>query len=255
MAHSKLIGKLSLTTALATLIAVLSSPAAQAIVLDFNELPKTLGLGDFDTVRIKNGVSDFESKGFLFDASDEPNPQNRIPGFTLVKDRFEAHNGTPYIVIEDYVPRNGSVILNPVTISKKDKTAFSLLSLDIAKWSTKDNQAQEVEIKGCLFGKNCDEEGGFVFHKLDLTIEPDGSGSKNDFQTVGSETFDEGWKNLISVTFKGFGATDNSSKSFALDNIQIKDAVQHEEIPEGNFVLSLLAFGFVGVGSLFQSKQ
>lgn len=254
----KVIVKLSLTSTLATGIALLSSSAAKAIVIDFEELPNTLGLENFGSGSIEDEVPDFESQQFLFDASDETDSRNKITGFTVVKDSHEAYNGSIYIVIEDFVENNRTVVFNPVRMSHKNGNPFSLLSLDLAEWEEDANQARTIEIKGCLFGKSCDEEGGFVSTIIQLDGNTDGAGPIKDFQTV---TFNQSWGNLSSVLFKGFNATGYDDgfpgmNSFAIDNIQVEDAFEPEpvSVPEPTAALGFLALGVFGIGSGLKRK-
>lgn len=254
----KVIVKLSITSTLATVIALLSSSAAKAIVIDFEELPNTLGLDNFGSGNIQDEVPDFESKQFLFDASDERDEeQARITGFTVVHGSHDAYNASIYIVIEDFVQENDrTVVFNPVRMSHKNGNPFSLLSLDLAEWEEDANQARNIEIKGCLFGKNCNEEGGFVSTIIQLDGNTDGAGPINDFQTV---TFNQSWGNLSSVLFKGFDATGYDDglpgmNTFALDNIQVQDAVEPEPVPEPTAALGFLALGVFGIGSNLKRK-
>lgn len=257
MTTLKAIGKLSFTGTLAALIALVTSSPAKAIVLNFNDVPDIFGWDDFGSGSIKDEVPDFESNQFLFDALDEPDPDGRITGFTVVDDSHEARNGSTYIVLEDFVQENWTVIFNPLRMSQKNANPFSLISLDIARWEEQENQARDVEIKGCLFGKDCNKNGGFVSTIIPLGEKTNGPGRK-DFETV---TFDQSWGNLSSVLFKGINATGYDDgfpgmNSFALDNIEVKDAFEQEpvSVPEPTAVLGFLALGAFGVGSGLKRK-
>lgn len=253
---AKVIVKLSLSTTLATLMPLLASSAAQAIVIDFEDVPNSFGWDDFGSGSIKDEVPDFESQQFLFDASDQADQDGKVTGFTVVKDSHEAYNGSIYVVIEDFVQENEVIVFNPVRMSQKNGNPFSLVSLDIAEWEEKENQARDIEITGCLFGKNCDAEGGFVLAIIQLDGNTDGAGPINDFQTV---TFDKSWGNLSSVLFKGINATGYDDgfpgmNTFALDNIEIKEAVEPEPVPEPTATLGFLTLGAFGVGSGLKRK-
>ncbi|MBE9128569.1 MULTISPECIES: PEP-CTERM sorting domain-containing protein [unclassified Coleofasciculus] len=254
----KTILKLSLTSTLATLIALLTSPAAKAIIIDFEDVPDTFGWDNFGSGSIEDEVSDFESNQFFFKAADETDKDGRRTGFTVANDSHEAYNGSTYIVLEDFIQNDGSVVFNPMTISQKNGNSFSLHSLDIAEWEEEANQARDVEIRGCLFGKDCNEEGGFVSVLIRLDGNTDGAGPVNDFQGV---TFDKNWGNLSSVLFKGINAIGYDDgfpgmNSFAIDNIEVKEAFEPEPIsvPEPTGALGFLTLGAFCVGSGLKRK-
>lgn len=258
MTTVKTIVKFSVTSTLAALTALLISPAAKAIVIDFEDVPDIFGWDDFGSGSIEDEVPDLESNQFLFDASDEPDKEGRITGFTVANDSHEAYNGSTYIVIEDFVQENGVVIFNPVRMSQKNGNPFSLVSFDLAEWEEVPNQARKLEITGCLFGKNCLEEGGFVSAIIALDGNTNGAGSREDFQKV---TFDKSWGNLSSVLLKGIDAIGYDDgfpgmNSFAIDNIEVKEAFEPEpvSVPEPTAALGFLALGAFGLGSGLKRK-
>ena len=245
MAHSKVIGKLSLTTALATLIAVLSSPAAQALVIDFED--NAIEPNDNEDV-----FSSITSQNFLFEPTLPSETQ-----YALANNVFEAHNDSTYFVIRNLVDNDTEeAFINPVTMSQVNGTPFSLLSLDLAEWGVPRDQATKVELTGFLAG------GGSITKLISFDGITDGSGPLEDFQTV---TFDQQWSNLNSVAFKGIDApvSDDPSEepgfqvnSFAVDNIEVGEAFEepHTEVPEPASILGVFALGMVGFGSRLTKK-
>lgn len=245
MAHSKLIGKLSLTTALASLIAVFSSPAAQAIVIDFED--------NFVQPNNNRDVSgSITSQGFSFDPT-LPNDTQ----YALANNVFEAHNDSTYFVIRNLLDDTTlEPFINPVTLSKVDQTPFSLVSLDLAEWGEPQDQAQKVEVIGFLAGG-----GGSITTMLSFDGITDGSGPLEDFQTV---IFDQQWSNLSRVEFRGVEApaADDPDQepgfqvnSFAIDNIEVDEAFDSPtEISEPASILGIIALGSVGFGSSLAQK-
>jgi len=246
MAHSKVIGKLSLTTALATLIAVLSSPAAQALVIDFED--NSIEPNDNEDV-----FSSITSQDFLF----EPTLSPQQTQYALANNVFEAHNDSTYFVIRNLVDNDtDEPFINPVTMSQVNGTPFSLLSLDLAEWGVPQDQAKMVELTGFLAG------GGSITTMISFDGVTDGSGPLEDFQTV---TFNQQWSNLSSVEFKGIDApvSDDPSEepgfqvnSFAIDNIEVEEAFEepHTEVSEPASILGIFALGAVGFGSRLTKK-
>ncbi|EDX76671.1 PEP-CTERM putative exosortase interaction domain protein [Coleofasciculus chthonoplastes PCC 7420] len=245
MTHSKVIGKLSLTTALATLIAVLSSPAAQAIVIDFED-------NAIEPNNNEDVLSSITSQDFLFEPT--------LPGetqYALANNVFEAHNDSTYFVIRNLVDNDTlEPFINPVIMSQVNETPFSLLSLDLAEWGVPQDQATRVEVTGFLAG------GGSITKLISFDGVTDGSGPLEDFQTV---TFNQQWSNLSSVEFKGIDApvSDDPSEepgfqvnSFAVDNIEVGEAFEepHTEVPEPASILGIFALGAVGFGSRLTKK-
>ncbi|MEQ8380918.1 MAG: PEP-CTERM sorting domain-containing protein [Coleofasciculus sp. A1-SPW-01] len=245
MTHSKVIGKLSLTTALATLIAVLSSPAAQAIVIDFED-------NAIEPNNNEDVLSSITSQDFLFEPT--------LPGetqYALANNVFEAHNDSTYFVIRNLVDNDTlEPFINPVIMSQVNETPFSLLSLDLAEWGVPQDQATRVEVTGFLAG------GGSITKLISFDGVTDGSGPLEDFQTV---TFNQQWSNLSSVEFKGIDApvSDDPSEepgfqvnSFAIDNIEVGEAFEepHTEVPEPASILGIIALGTVGFGSRLTKK-
>lgn len=247
MANSKLIGKLSLTTALATLTAVLSSPAAQALVIDFED-------NSIESKTNTDIFSSITSQGFLF----EPTLPTEQMQYALANNVFEAHNDSTYFVIRNLVQDSTlEPFINPVIMSQVNGTPFSLISLDLAEWGETPEQAKMVEVTGFLAGG-----AGSITKIISFDGVTDGSGSLKDFQNV---TFDQRWGNLISVEFKGIGAPvlDDSSEepsfhvnSFAIDNIEVEEAFEEPptEVPEPASILGIFALGAVGFGSRLTKK-
>lgn len=244
MAHSKLIGKLSLTTAIATLISVLSSPAAQAIVIDFEDN----FVQPNNNIDVSGGII---SQGFSFEPTLPDETQ-----YALANNVFEAYNDSTYFVIRNLLDDTTlEPFINPVTLSKVDQTPFSLVSLDLAEWGEPQDQAQKVEVIGFLSG------GGSITTMLSLDGITDGSGPLEDFQTV---TFDQQWSNLSRVEFRGIEApaADDLNQepgfqvnSFAIDNIEVDEASGlPTEIPEPASILGIIALGAVGFSSSLAQK-
>lgn len=246
MAHSKVIGKLSLTTALATLIAVLSSPAAQALVIDFED-------NAIEPNTNEDVLSSITSQDFLF----KPTLPRDQTQYALANNVFEAHNDSTYFVIRNLVDNDTlEPFINPVIMSKVDKTPFSLVSLDLAEWGVPQDQAKMVELTGFLAG------GGSITTMISFDGITDGSGPQEDFQTI---TFDQQWNNLSRVEFKGIDApvSDDPSEepgfqvnSFAIDNIEVEEAFEepHTEVPEPASILGIFTLGVVGFGSRLTKK-
>lgn len=250
MAHSKLIGKFSLTTALATLIAVLSSAAAQAIVIDFED-------NSIESKTNTDIFSSITSQGFLFDPT-LPTEQTQ---YALANNAFEAHNDSTYFVIRNLVQEKDDdtfePFINPVIMSQVNGTPFSLISLDLAEWGEAWDQAKMVEVTGFLAG------GGSITKLISFDGVTDGSRPLEDFQTV---TFDQRWGNLSRVEFKGIDAPvfNDPTKtpgfqvnSFAIDNIEVGEAFEEPptEVPEPASILGIFALGAMGFSSSLTKKS
>lgn len=247
MAYSNSIGKLSLSTALATLIAVSTSSAAHALVIDFED--NSIAQNTNEDV-----FSSITSQEFLF----EPTLTFEQTQYALANDVFEAYNGSTYFVIRNLVSDDTlDPLINPLKMSPVDGTPFSLVSLDLAEWGEIQDQAKQVEVIGFLTG------GGSITRLIEFDGDSDGSGSLADFETV---TFDNQWGNLIGVQFKGINApaSDNSNEqpgfqvnSFAIDNIKIGDAFKEPpvEVPEPSSMLGILAIAGMSFGSILRGKR
>ncbi|MEQ9671787.1 PEP-CTERM sorting domain-containing protein [Coleofasciculus sp. G2-EDA-02] len=246
MAHSKVIGKLSLTTALAALIAVLSSTAAQALVIDFED-------NSIEPNHNEDVSKPITSQDFLFKPTLPPEQTQ----YALANNVFEAHNDSTYFIIRNLVDdKTLESFINPVILSKGDATPFSLVSFDLAEWGEPQDQAQTVEVVGFLAG------GGSITKIISFDGITDGRGPLKDFQTV---MFNQQWGNLSRVEFKGLEAPVSEElseqpgfqvNSFAIDNIEVGEAFEEPqtEVPEPSSILGIFVLGAVGCGSSLTKK-